>query len=214
MRCDEGLSVKEIARALSVSTSSISRWVRDVALRPEQQRALRAHDRGRRVEAGRVCRERARGRRASWQEEGRAQARLAEPLHLAGTMLYWAEGSRSRNSVYFTNSDPAMVAFFKRFLVETLGVRPESIRIDLNLFADHLRDQRRIEHFWLEALRLPSSSLRASTVNVYSRHSARKRLNCLPYGTCRLSVHSTRVVQSIFGAIQEYGGFDRAAWLD
>lgn len=36
----------------------------------------------------------------------------------------------------------------------------------------------------------------------------------LPYGTCRLVVHSTQVVQTIYGSIQEYGGFDRPEWLD
>jgi hypothetical protein len=27
-------------------------------------------------------------------------------------------------------------------------------------------------------------------------------------------VHSTQIVQTIFGSIQEYGGFDRPDWLD
>jgi hypothetical protein len=51
-------------------------------------------------------------------------------------------------------------------------------------------------------------------VNVYSKYSQKKRKNKLPYGTCRVVVHRTRVVQSIFGAIQEYGGFSRREWLD
>jgi hypothetical protein len=51
-------------------------------------------------------------------------------------------------------------------------------------------------------------------VNVYSLSSKRKRVNMLPYGTCRLCVSRTSVTQSIFGAIQEYGGFERAEWLD
>jgi hypothetical protein len=51
-------------------------------------------------------------------------------------------------------------------------------------------------------------------VNKYSRSSKRTRMNRLPYGTCRLTVHSTRVVQHRYGAIQEYGGFDRPDWLD
>ena len=38
-------------------------------------------------------------------------------------------------------------------------------------------------------------------------------MNKLPYGTCRLSVHSTAIVQHIYGAIQEYAGFDRPEWL-
>jgi hypothetical protein len=51
-------------------------------------------------------------------------------------------------------------------------------------------------------------------VNVYSKYSQKKRKNKLPYGTCRVVVSRTRVVQSIYGAIQEYAGFTRLAWLD
>jgi predicted transcriptional regulator len=41
-----------------------------------------------------------------------------------------------------------------------------------------------------------------------------KRANKLPYGTCKLVGHSTQIVQTIYGSIQEYGGFDRPEWLD
>jgi hypothetical protein len=53
-----------------------------------------------------------------------------------------------------------------------------------------------------------------STVNRYSKYSKKKRRNKLPYGTCRVEVCRTRVVQSIYGAIQEIGGFTRDAWLE
>jgi hypothetical protein len=68
--------------------------------------------------------------------------------------------------------------------------------------------------FWLERLGLPQSSLRKSVINVYSKHSRKKRQNKLPYGTCKLYVHSTRIQQTIYGSIQEYGGFERPEWLD
>ena len=93
------------------------------------------------------------------------------------------------------------------------GVADEKVRVRCNLFADHLERQREIEAFWLTTLRLPEACLQRSAVNVYSRHSSRKRLNLLPYGTTKLVVCDTCVVQRIFGAIQEYGGFDRPEWL-
>jgi len=36
----------------------------------------------------------------------------------------------------------------------------------------------------------------------------------LPFGTCRVVVSRTWVTQTIFGAIQEIGGFEREAWLE
>ena len=51
-------------------------------------------------------------------------------------------------------------------------------------------------------------------MNVYSKYSQKKRRNMLPFGTCKVSVHRTQIVQTIYGAIQEYGGFERPEWLD
>jgi hypothetical protein len=129
-------------------------------------------------------------------------------------MLFWAEGSRSRNTIVFTNSDPAMVSYFVAFLRRCYGVSSERIRIECNLFADHVERQREIEQFWLDTVELPASCLRKSTVNVYSKYSKKKRKGRLPYGTVRVCVHSTEIVQSIYGAIQEYAGFERPEWLD
>lgn len=106
-----------------------------------------------------------------------------------------------------------MVAFFLRFLRSCFGVSESKISIRCNLFADHQDRQREIEEFWLESLGLPRTCLRRSMVNQFSKYSKKKRLNKLPYGTCRLTVCDTKLVQHIYGAIQEYAGFDREEWV-
>jgi hypothetical protein len=128
-------------------------------------------------------------------------------------MLYWAEGSRSRNTVDFVNSDPAMVTFFLHFLRSIFRVPDTKVSLRCNLFADHQDRQREIEDFWLDSLELPRSCLRKSSINRFSKYSKKKRQNKLPYGTCRLTVSDTQLVQSIYGAIQEYAGFDREEWV-
>jgi transcriptional regulator with XRE-family HTH domain len=216
LRRERGLSIKEIADRLGVSKSSVSLWVRDIDLSPAQQDALRQKNRlyGPQALARSALVETRRARRIDAQEEGRMYARLGDPLHTAGCMLYWAEGSKHRNSVQLTNSDPALVRFFVHFLREFFLLRDEEIRITCNLFADHAERQWQVEQFWLDHLRLPRTSLRKSTVNRYSKYSKRKRQNKLPWGTCRVTVHRTRVVQSIYGAIQEYASITKPAWLD
>ena len=140
--------------------------------------------------------------------------RRADSLYIAGVMLYWAEGDKSsRNAARISNSDPEVLKLFMRFLRECLDVADEQISVTCHLFADHLDRQRAIEQFWLDALELPRTRLCKSIVNVYSKYSQKKRQNKLPYGTTRVTVHSPRVVQSIFGAIQEYAGFERPEWL-
>lgn len=129
-------------------------------------------------------------------------------------MLYWAEGAKARNQLQFANSDPSLARVFVDFLRTYFDISDALIRITCNLFADHLERQREIEQFWLDTLRLPNTSLCPSVVNVYSRYTKKKRTNRLPYGTCRVVVSRTRVIQSIYGSIQEYGGFERPEWLD
>jgi transposase-like protein len=210
LRVGEGRSVKEIARLLGVAQSTVSLWVRDLELTEVQRGDLAGRARRLRVEARSAC---WRERRRRFQEHGRLLARRGDALHAAGCMLYWAEGSKQRNAAQISNADPEVLRFFVRFLRTYFEVSDERIRVACNLFADHLERQREIEQFWLDTLELPSNSLRRSIVNVYSKYSQKKRQNRLPYGTCRLSVHSTAIVQSIFGSIQEYGGFEREEWL-
>ena len=129
-------------------------------------------------------------------------------------MLYWAEGAKGRNVVKFVNSDPQMVWFFRRFLTEALGVEVDKIVMSLNVYTTNGLTIDEIEHYWLELLELPDSAVRKHTLNHLPTSSSGKAKNKLPFGVCSLVVHSTRVVQHIYGAIQEYGGFEEPAWLD
>ena len=208
LRREEGRSVRELAALLGVSRSSISLWVRDIELTTEQREALRRRM-GARIDGSRANAVIALERRKEAQASGRARARHGELLHVAGCMLFWAEGSRSRNTVEFVNSDPAMVKFFVSFLRSCYAVPDSKVRVTCNLFADHESRQRQIEDFWLELVGLSRACLRKTTVNRYSKYSQKKRRNKLPYGTCRITVCDTRLVQNLYGAIQEYGGFDR-----
>jgi transposase-like protein len=212
LRREQGASVKELARLLGVSRSSVSLWVRDIELTETQYLALRSRMGGR-IDGSRANAVAALARRREAQASGRALARRGELLHAAGCMLFWAEGSRCRNRVQFVNSDPAMAEFFLRFLRSCYRVPNSKVSLTCNLFADHEERQREIEDFWLESLGLPKTCLRKSTVNRFSKYSQKKRQNKLPYGTCRLAVCDTQLVQSIYGAIQEYAGFEREEWV-
>ncbi len=210
----EGCSVKEIARTLNVARSSASTWVRDIQLTAEQRAILISRSRLGPVVAAELKAERAREVRRRYQLEGRKLARERDGSYAAGCMLLWAEGSKGRNSVQVVNSDPELLAFFAGFLRKHYGGPDEKMCVSINLFADHADRQRQIEDFWLTRLRLPRSCLRKGALNCYSKYSQKKRVNKLPFGTCSLRVHSTRIVQTIYGSIQEYGGFDRPEWLD
>jgi transcriptional regulator with XRE-family HTH domain len=210
-----GLSVRELAAAVGVSKSSVSLWVRDIALTEEQLADLQdrnpAYNHQRNGAA--VLAARGRERRVSYQNEGRALVRGGDEDFIRCCLLYWAEGEKARHKLSFSNADPELVRLWVG-LLRVLSVPEKRIRISCYLYADHTRKQRDIENFWLELTDLTKANLCRSIVNNSSRSSQRKRRNMLPYGTCKVNVHDTRLIQMVLGGIQEIGGFERDAWLE
>jgi hypothetical protein len=210
------MALRDIAEQLGVSKSSVSLWCRDVELSAEQEAALREKNpalNGQML-GTRVRRERCRLRRIEAQEHGRELARKADPVHAGGCMLYWAEGSKQRNAVQLANADADLLVTFLHFLRACYDVPDRAVTLSVNCFLGNGLTLDEIQDWWLARLDLPSSCIRRAVVNRPSSASKRLKGNVLPYGTARLTVHSTDVIQSIYGAIQEYAGIDRPEWLD
>jgi transcriptional regulator with XRE-family HTH domain len=214
LRREDGMAMKAIARQLGVSVGSVSTWTRDIELTGEQLLALASQNPiyNRQLCGQQRRSENARAKRLVAQEHGRALARCGEALHQAGCMLYWAEGAKSRNTVGFANSDVHMLRFFMRFLASCYEITADQYCFSVNCYLNNGLGLDEIESRWLELLELPRTCLRKAIVNTPSIASKRQKRN-LPYGTARLVLHSTFVLQSMFGAIQEYAGFDEPAWL-
>jgi transcriptional regulator with XRE-family HTH domain len=207
----KGLSVIEISERMRIARSTIAEWVRDIELTEGQIDDLRekAHRFPAQLKGANVNRERARAKRVLWQEQGRAKAREHRFLHGHGCMLYWAEGGKQRNEITFVNSDPNMMLIFIKFLRQELLVPDDRMRIHLHCHATDIDEIARIQLYWLDILQLPRSALKNTNIKIGSEKSHHILIN----GVCGLRVHSTEYVQHIFGAIQEYGGFDEPAWL-
>jgi hypothetical protein len=129
-------------------------------------------------------------------------------------MLFWAEGAKRRTTIRFTNSDPYMLAVFRKFLVEAMAIGPDEIAMSINVYTNNGMTIEEIERYWLDLLKLPSTSVRKHMLNHMPTSSSGRARNKLPYGVVTLNVHSTWMVQHIDGAIQEYARFDEPAWLN
>lgn len=208
----QGMSIKEIAHQVHAGVASVSTWVRDIALDSDQIHHLKNRQRHLNGQhAGAKANElKFRKLREQYQEEGRCKARENRPLHLAGCMLYWAEGAKKRNSTYFVNSDPNMMLLFMRFLREEMAVPDEVMKIHLHCHASDQVEINRIEQYWLDLLRLPPTALKKTML----KQGSTSRKNILHNGVCGLRVNSTQLTHHIFGAIQEYGGFENPEWLN
>lgn len=219
LRSELGMPFKRIATSVGISVATAHLWTRDIEITAEQH----GRNLGRGMTADReVVARRARGwattsrrKRAQWQAEGRQRAMEMDPLHMAGCMLYWAEGSKSRNSAQLSNSDIHLVRFFKRFASECFAIADDGFSVRLNVYTGNGLSVHEIETHWLDALELPRNCLRKHTLNHFPTSSSGGKWNKLPYGVCALRVlRSTHIVQHIYGAIQQYAGFDEPRWLN
>lgn len=201
----QGMTIEEISDSLHAPVQSVSNWVQDVGFLDQGFGDLEKQ-----FAAGKVSSVNARARRRAYQEEGKLKARQNRPLHLAGCMLYWGEGAKNRNSLCLINSDPNMVVLFTRFLREELNVKDTEITLRIQCHTIDENEIQAIEEFWLFLLKLPRSVLRKTVIkkgNDLLPHKVHKN------GFCMVGVHQTKLVQHIFGAIQEYVGFEDVEWL-
>lgn len=213
LRAVEGMSIKAIARQVGVSPGSVSAWVRGIDLTESQKAILRKTMLKSGLKGAQTRASTARACRQASQELGRAVAHERDWLHVAGCMLYWAEGTKGRNSVRLSNSDAPLLRLFLRCLRERFGVRDEDIRVTCTFYADSAEEIQIIEGYWLDVLQLPPSALRKSIINRYPNSSYGQKKGKLPMGVCEVAVDQTDLVQQIYGAIQEYSGVAQPQWL-
>lgn len=78
-----------------------------------------------------------------------------EMLKMAGVMLYWAEGfkSKSAQGVDFANSDPAMAITFLRFLRDICGINESKLRVFLYCYGN--QDVPSLINFWKDITGVP-----------------------------------------------------------
>ncbi|MEP7291210.1 MAG: hypothetical protein ABI835_05480, partial [Chloroflexota bacterium] len=210
----EGMSLKDIAKLLGVAKASVSVWVRDIPLTDEQNATLRDkyHHYDAKIKGSRANFQKGLEQRIAYQQEGRAKAREGDSLHLAGCMLYWAEGSKSRASLELVNSDPDMLSFFIKFLRESLCVSETKLSARIICYTNNGVSIQEIESYWLNKLSLQRTALRKTTDNAQPK-SSQQRGRKLMYGVCVLSVHSVKAKQHVYGALQEYIGIDKPEWV-
>lgn len=205
----DGRSIKSIAAEIGVSSSSVLSWTTDIELSAEQRKHLMGRTG---AFAGAVVRrDRALAVRVQSQQRGQLECG-AFNLHLAGCMLYWAEGAKTRNRLHFSNSDPDMIRLFVRFLRECFGVSDDRLCLVIRCYTNNVLPIKEIEEYWLNITGLVRSNLRKTQVNKISRASKRVAKPLL-YGTCHIKLYDTDIAQRVRGATQKYAGFSREDWL-
>lgn len=199
LRRVEGYSVREIAQVLTVSKSTVSKWVQDIELTPAQIARLEANcrngsERGllrsneSRRKAGVI-------RREAQRQEGIRLAQQSESFRLL-CMAYWGEGTKAKNRFCFTNSDPGFIVCVARFLNE-LGFWDKAV-LEVNVYQDGGVDDSGLKAFWTtQSPLLPEIKIwRFKRAGEKTRGVVQRTT-----GIARIIIHSTRLIQMIYGGI-------------
>ena len=196
---EQGLDYNRIAAELGVSKSSVSLWVRDLP-RPE------------RLSYEECCKRVAEGVRRYWEAERpvreakREAARAAaaaeigaltqRELLIAGAIAYWCEGAKNKpyhrhDRVSFTNSDPALIMLFLRFL-DAAGIGRNLIvyRVHIHETADVTGAER----FWLDVTGAEPAQFRRPTLKRHHPQTARKNVGADYRGCLRVEVRRSVVL--------------------
>jgi len=208
-----GLSYREIRQQVPVAGSTLSLWLRSVGLAKAQRHRLTekklaaGRRRAAKLHAERL--ERVRRITMDAEEEARLRFRRGDWLWLTGTILYWAEGSKTKewstsSMVIFTNMDPRMILTMREWLIHSCGVNESTIHYAVQI---HERaDIQAAVGFWAELLGLPSASLRVH-LKRHNPSPRRKNVGSEYHGTMRMGVRqSTALNYRIAGWVLALAG--------
>ncbi len=179
----KGMSYSQIKEKLGISKSTLSGWLYNMPLSAERIRELQA-DSPIRIEKYRNTMRTKREARLDevYNKVSKDIGSISKKdLFLAGLFLYWGEGTKAqKGSVNLTNTNPAMLKFFIKWL-ELFDVKRKNLKVKLHLYSD--MNIKKSVAFWSKELKIPISQFRKSYIKKTQLKSITYK-NGFGKGTC------------------------------
>lgn len=194
----QGKSYSQIKKALKVSKSTLSLWLRNYPLSKQRIRELRDWNE-QRIEKFRETMRRKREKRLK--ETYKIQKKIILPLNkreffLAGLFLYWGEGTKCRPAgLSVSNTDPSIIQFFMHWLNKSLHIPKKKIKVYLHLYND--MDINKEIEYWSKLLKIPITQF----ARPYIKNTSSARINHkggFGHGTCCMGINSVSFAEQIF----------------
>ena len=181
-----GLSYGEIRNKISVPKSTLSSWLKNIALKPKDRKRLYAKV-SKYLAQGPYSQKERRAREVeNILKEAKDEIDLPlslETTRMMGAMLYWAEGRKKNGGLELTNSDPLLIYFFVKWLEEIFSMPASGLRMRLNIYSQQNEGQ--LKKFWSKLTGIPLSNFGKSFVKPPNKFFKK---NNLYYGTARVEV--------------------------
>ena len=197
----EGKSYSQIKDIINVSKSSLSLWLKDHPLDKETISKLRDKN-PKRIEKYRNsmrAKREARLKSVYNRESAELMPLSKRELLIGGYFLYWGEGAKTKPfESSLSNTNPAIVKFFIKWLIISMGVPNEKIRVRLHLYSD--MDEKSEITFWSNQLNIPIKQF----CKTYTKMSTLQGLSfkTFGHGTCNIRVSDRDLTEKIFANLQ------------
>ncbi|MBI3385174.1 helix-turn-helix domain-containing protein [Candidatus Gottesmanbacteria bacterium] len=200
-----GYTYSEIRRKLLLPKSTLSDWLRGFILTDSQLNNLRKHIKRNKYVAmektRRVKYEKRQNRLLEiYKNEKRKWLPLSEKeLFLAGLFLYWGEGNKAkRHTVSINNTDPLVVKFALYWILKSLKVPKNKVRVFLHLYSD--MNIKKELTFWKKQLSVKKNQF----TKPYIKKTKKSDLDQkgFGHGTCGIQVNSTFLKEKILMSIK------------
>ncbi len=204
----QGVSIKEIAKKVGVSKSSVSLWCRDIMLSDAQVRVL--HEKmvigsyvgrmaGSRTQHEKRIQRVNDSERTGIKEIGKLSKR---DLLISLISLYWGEGSKKKRELFINNSDPEMIVFLIKSFIELFGVKKDRFILAVGINVIHKQRDKEIKQYWSNLTGIPLTQFRKT---IFIKAKNKKNYANFPthYGTLRINISkSIDIYYKIMGLIQ------------
>lgn len=200
----KGHSINQISKEAGLTKSSVSVWVRDIVLTPNQKKKL--SEKGRSidsVEKRRISRlfNEHKKRKLVFDDAAKDYTSISKAeLKLIGIILYLGEGGKtSKGMARISNSDPAVIKIMMRFFREICLVEESRFRAHIHTFSHS--DIEASEKYWSNITQIP----RKQFVKTYIKPSSAslQKRNKLPFGTLDVYICDTKLFLTIMGWIEK-----------
>jgi hypothetical protein len=178
-----GWTYSEIRSLIPVPKATLSGWCSEVELSQAQVEAIKART-GSPAGVPRDTQWRRRVEIEAIRDAAAAEVPrlIEEPLWVAGTTLYWAEGSKTTRRLALTNSDPGALRVFRKWTERYLDAQAEFV---LALHLHDGNDEIAAKQYWERVLGLPDIPFHKTFVKP---PGTGHRKNRLAQGVCRIAV--------------------------
>lgn len=202
-----GKTYSEILKEIPVAKSTLSLWLRSVNLSKKQIQVFSEKKRIGQLNGafarkqGRIGRQKVIFEKSS-KEVGKLSKR---ELWFVGTALYWAEGSKEKeyhpgSGLHFSNSDPAMIRLFIKWLIECCGISKDRIHFSIYIHEIYKSRIKEIAWFWSDVTRFPEADFDKIYFKRHKTKTKRKNQGILYNGLLRVNVRaSSELVRKIHG---------------